>query len=272
MRLTVRHATAYVYDPPADRCALRLRLYPPAFDGQRVLSWTVSVNGSVVPPLLTAASGDRESVWTCSSSVGRVEIVAEGEVETRDSAGVVKGLKDYARAAVYLRTTPLTQADRAIEKLAASVPPGSVLERMHSLNVAVREAIDYMPASTHALTTAAQALKLGAGVCQDHAHVFISAARSMDIPARYVVGYLLALDATITETHAWAEVYVSDIGWVGFDPANRICPTERYVRLASGLDSADAAPIRGNVSGVRQERLSASVDISQTQGQTQGQQ
>jgi transglutaminase-like putative cysteine protease len=109
-------------------------------------------------------------------------------------------------------------------------------------------------------------------VCQDHAHVLISAARAMQIPARYVVGYLYSLEGKLAETHAWAEVHVSDIGWVGFDPANRICPTERYVRLACGLDSTDAAPIRGSVTGVSQERLSASVDISGIEGQTQCQQ
>ncbi|HOZ28373.1 MAG TPA: transglutaminase N-terminal domain-containing protein, partial [Hyphomonadaceae bacterium] len=64
MRLTVRHATTYTYDPPADRCALRLRLYPPTFSGQRVLKWTVSVNEQVVPALMTTATGDRESIWT----------------------------------------------------------------------------------------------------------------------------------------------------------------------------------------------------------------
>jgi transglutaminase-like putative cysteine protease len=272
MRLAVRHATTYVYEPPADRCALRLRLYPPSFDSQRVTGWTVTVNGHAVPPLLTTATGDRESVWTCSGSDERVEVIAEGEVETKDVSGVVRGLKDAARPAVYLRSTLLTQADKGIESLAAGVPGGSVLERMHGLNAAVREAIDYKPASTHSQTTAAQALKLGAGVCQDHAHVFISAARAMNIPARYVVGYLLAIGGRLTETHAWAEAHVPDIGWVGFDPANRVCPTECYVRLACGLDSADAAPIRGSVSGPQRERLSASVDISQTQDQNQTQQ
>ena len=76
-----------------------------------------------------------------------------------------------------------------------------------------------------------------------------AAARTLRVPARYVVGYLLAQDTKLTETHAWAEAFVPEIGWVGFDAANRLCPTDRYVRLACGLDSADAAPIRGNVVG-----------------------
>lgn len=269
MRLSVRHATTYAYDPPADRCALRLRLYPPSFDSQRVLDWAVSVNGQAIPALMTTATGDRESIWTCSEGRAEITVIAEGEIETRDTAGVVRGLKDTVRPQVYLRPTPLTEADKKIEALALGVTGEKPLDRMHAVFNAVADAIDYKPATTTTSTTAAQALKAGQGVCQDHAHVFISAARVLRVPARYVVGYLLAQDTKVTETHAWAEAWVQDIGWVGFDAANRVCPTDRYVRLGCGLDAADAAPIRGNVSGMHQERLSASVDISQSQGQTQ---
>ena len=271
MRLSVRHATTYSYETAPDRCALRLRLYPPTFDAQRVLSWKVSVNGQAVVPLLTTATGDRESIWTCSGPTPTVEIIAEGEVETADAAGVVRGLRDGARTGVYLRTSPLTEASKAIEDLAKAVTGEKLLNRCHALMEAVAGAIDYRSGSTSSATTAAQAMKAGAGVCQDHAHVFISAARVLQIPARYVVGYLLAQDTKLTETHAWAEAHVPEIGWVGFDPANKLCPTDRYVRLACGIDSADAAPIRGNVSGAPQERLTASVDIAQTQEQTQSQ-
>ena len=271
MRLTIRHATTYAYDPPADRCALRLRLYPAVSSSQRVLKWAVTVNGQVIPALLTTATGDRESVWTKSSAASEVAIVAEGEVDTDDTAGVVRGLKDTTRAQVYLRPTPLTEADKKIEALAATVTGEKPLDRLHALFTAVADAIEYKPASTTSSTTAAQALKAGQGVCQDHAHVFISAARVLRVPARYVVGYLLAQDTKLTETHAWAEAWAPEIGWVGFDPANRLCPTDRYVRLCCGLDAADAAPIRGNVSGSHQERLSASVDISPTTGQSQTQ-
>lgn len=271
MRLSIRHATTYAYDPPAERCALRLRLYPPSFDSQRVLSWKVSVNEQAVPALLSTATGDRESIWTAAAGGAEITIIAEGEVETRDAAGVVKGLKDTVRPQVYLRPTPLTETDKRIEELATGVAGDKPLDRMHALFNAVADAVAYKPGSSSSSTTAAQALKAGQGVCQDHAHVFIAAARVLRIPARYVVGYLLASDTTLTETHAWAEAWAPDIGWVGFDPSNRLCPTDRYVRLGCGLDAADAAPIRGNVSGGPKERLSASVDIAQTPGQSQTQ-
>lgn len=271
MRLTIRHATTYSYDPPAERCVLRLRLYPPGFDSQRVTSWTVSVNGQAIAPLLTTATGDREALWTCTGSGPEIAVVAEGEVDTSDAAGVVRGLRDTVRPQVYLRPTHLTEADKKIEALAAGAGGASALDKLHGLMAAVSEALTYKPGATSSSTTAAQAMKAGHGVCQDHAHVFIAAARTLKIPARYVVGYLLASDAKLTETHAWAEAYAPEIGWVGFDPANKLCPTDRYVRLGCGLDSADAAPIRGNVSGTPQERLSASVDIAQVTGQSQDQ-
>lgn len=271
MRLTIRHATNYAYDPPAERCALRLRLYPPTFDSQRINSWTVSVNGQNVQPLLTTATADKEAIWTCHGAGEEVAIVAEGEIETQDTAGVVRGLRESVRPAVYLRTTPLTETDKKIDALAAGVTGEQPLDRLHSLFNAVADAIEYKPGTTASHTTAAQALKAGQGVCQDHAHVFLAAARSLRVPARYVVGYLLASGEKITETHAWAEAFVPEIGWVGFDPANRLCPTDRYVRLGCGLDAADAAPIRGSVHGGPRERLSASVDISEVQVQTQNQ-
>lgn len=271
MRLKVRHATTYAYDPPAERCALRLRLFPPSFDSQRVSAWTVSVNGQPVPALLTTATADREAIWTCHGAGEEVAIVAEGEIETQDTAGVVRGLRESVRPAVYLRTTPLTEADKKIDALAAGVTGEQPLDRLHSLFNAVADAIEYKPGTTASHTTAAQALKAGQGVCQDHAHVFLAAARSLRVPARYVVGYLLASGEKVTETHAWAEAFVPEIGWVGFDPANRLCPTDRYVRLGCGLDAADAAPIRGSVHGGPRERLSASVDISEVQVQTQNQ-
>lgn len=271
MRLTIRHATTYSYDPPAERCVLRLRLFPSVFDSQRVSEWKVSVNGQAIPPLLTAATGDREAIWTCPGTGPEIAVVAEGVVDTTDTAGVVRGLRDTVRPQVYLRPTQLTEADRRIETLAAGIEGATVLDRLHALMAAVNGAIVYRSGATSSHTTAAQAIKAGYGVCQDHAHVFIAAARRLKIPARYVVGYLLVPDAKLTETHAWAEAHAPEIGWVGFDPANKLCPTDRYVRLACGLDAADAAPIRGNVAGTPQERLSASVDIDEAPVQSQGQ-
>ena len=267
MRLTIRHLSTYLYDPPADRVAMRLKLYPSRFEGQSTVEWRVTVNGVVVNPLLMSGFGDEEGLWLDHRRPEEAEIIAEGVVETEDKAGLVRGLPANPPANIFLRETRLTRSDKAIEAIAASAARRDPLDEMHELSRAVRAAVDYTPGVTHALTPAADALRLGAGVCQDHAHVFIAAARSRGHPARYVAGYMMAAEdaADLHETHAWAEAFVSGLGWVGFDPSNEVCPTERYIRLASGLDAEGAAPIRGNVLGCGDERLQASVVIAQAQ-------
>ena len=127
----------------------------------------------------------------------------------------------------------------------------------------MRDRIDYVTGITDAHTEAAEALADGKGVCQDHAHVFISAARTLGIPARYVTGYLVMDDRAASEAHhAWAEAWVDALGWVAFDVANRICPTERYVRLAAGLD-ATMPPRHRLAPGRRDEELEVSVEVQQ---------
>ena len=129
----------------------------------------------------------------------------------------------------------------------------------------VADAIAYRPGVTHAHTTAAEALALGEGVCQDHAHALIACANHRGIPARYVSGYLFAdADGQAHEAaHAWAELHVAGLGWVGFDPANRCCPDARYIRLGSGFDAQDAAPIRGIARGGAGEDMDVTVAILQ---------
>ena len=105
-------------------------------------------------------------------------------------------------------------------------------------------------------------------MCQDHAHIFISAARTLGVPARYITGYLLLEAPSASEAHhAWAEAWVEGLGWVAFDVANRICPTERYVRLAAGLDAGYAAPIIGSRRGGSSEKLDVSVEVQQRSAQ-----
>jgi transglutaminase-like putative cysteine protease len=159
---------------------------------------------------------------------------------------------------------PLT----ALRALADSAAQDDPLSHAHALAFAVAGAIAYRPGSTHSHTTAAEALAQGEGVCQDHAQALIACARHAGFPARYVAGYLFSSeDGTPHEaSHAWAELHVPGYGWIGFDPANRCCPDERYIRLGSGLDAAEAAPIKGIARGLGAESLSVTVAI-QSQAQ-----
>ncbi len=302
MRIKIVHLTRYRYSPAADRVALRLKLYPSRHAGQRVLSWAVSVNDVAVTPVTGDAYGGDVGFWQSPGRIEACEIRAEGLVETVDQAGVVRDLPARPPEGVFLRETPLTRATKVVTAFAATVEETDPLSRLHALMAAVGAAVAYRPSATDAATTATQALERGAGVCQDHAHVFIAAARALGIPARYVVGYILPdpeaeavevaevaepVEGTAPlmarETHAWAEASVPGLGWVGFDPTNQLCPTERYVRLVAGLDAADAAPVTGHVLGTAEIGLEASVATepvptdappqaqSQSQGQSQAQ-
>lgn len=142
---------------------------------------------------------------------------------------------------------------------------------MHQLMAEIHERVEYRPGETGTETTAEQALQKGSGVCQDHAHILIAAARTLGLPARYVSGYLMMEDQPEqAATHAWAEVYLNGLGWVGFDAANKMCPDDRYVRIACGLDYKDAAPIAGLVHGSVNEQLKVAVTV-ENQGQSQSQ-
>lgn len=272
MLLSIRHRTHYAYSPAVAHVALRLRLFPAMTASQKPRSWSVTVNGEAPQMRQVNGYGDEEAIWLGREGAAEVEIVAEGEIETLDTHGVLRGWQMAARPAMFLRKTPLTAADEAIAELARESVRGKTgLDAAHALSAGVREAVDYRPGVTTAQTAAADALRLGAGVCQDHAHLLISAARSLGAAARYVVGYLMVDEeheedaVPLRDTHAWAELWVDNLGWVGFDASNRICPTEHYVRLASGLDAFDAAPIRGSVIGATEESLEADVHLVQSQ-------
>jgi transglutaminase-like putative cysteine protease len=118
---------------------------------------------------------------------------------------------------------------------------------------------------TEVVPSASEAFALKRGVCRDHCHIFIAAARCLDIPARYIAGYLQMTDGRIEQEagHAWAEAFIPDIGWVGFDPANGLCPTEAYIRVSVGLDSIGAAPVRGVRFGVGNENLEVAIKVDQ---------
>jgi transglutaminase-like putative cysteine protease len=266
MRLTVDHVTRYTYDTPVRSIVQSHRLSPSLFAGQKVIDWTVDVSGGVLGARHRDGAGDVVQGWTIAGPVSEVTVHVRGTVETQDLSGVLRGHRETAAPDCYLRETLPTRFDVALAELAASATGQDPLSLAHALSAAVATAIAYRPGVTHAHTTAAEALALGEGVCQDHAHALIACAKARGMPARYVSGYLFATeDGTMHEAaHAWAEVHVAGLGWVGFDPANRCCPDARYIRLGSGFDAQDAAPIRGIARGGAVEDMDVTVAILQS--------
>lgn len=273
MRLKIRHETAYEYDGPSVATVQLLRLTPRSHAGLRVLHWRVT---NVAPPAFTDAFGNPTHLRTIQGARDRISVIAEGEVETTDTAGRITGIEESMPVGIYLRSTPRTEADPAIAALTAETADADgILDRLHRLMGLVRERVAYRVGTTDADTSAAEALAAGEGVCQDHAHLFAACARLCDVPARYVSGYFWPGTNGKDEpaSHAWAEALVPGLGWVGFDPANGQCPTEAYVRIAVGLDSWSAAPVRGIRRGSATEQLAVAVRVDRmSNGPTGGEQ
>ncbi|WBU64576.1 transglutaminase family protein [Paracoccus aerodenitrificans] len=269
MRLKITHHTVYNYERPVSFGVQSLRVMPSVFQGQKVIEWNVDMGEHSEPGAgFRDGAGDWVQLWTIHGPVQQVPVRTEGIVETSDLAGVLRGHREMIHPMVYLQSTETTAPDDAILDIAAG--PGqdlSPLDLAHELSRLVHEKIAYRQGVTNGITTAAEALALGEGVCQDHAHVLIALARQRELPARYVSGYLHAdAEGNAHEAaHAWAEIHIQGLGWVGFDAANQTCPNEFYIRTGSGLDSRDAAPIRGVTAMGGAERLDVKVAVEQVE-------
>lgn len=136
-------------------------------------------------------------------------------------------------------------------------------------NEAVFTAFEYSPASTHVHSPIDDALEMRRGVCQDFAHIFSALGRSVGIPCRYVSGYLHHRSGADGDrsaedgSHAWVEAFLGHLGWVGFDPTNRILAGERHIRVAVGRDYADVPPNRGMYKGESRSALRVGVHVAQ---------
>ena len=269
MRLEVAHRTVYRFDPPMRGVVQSLRLTPTAFEGQQTIEWSITVDGAERGASFRDGAGDWIETVSLLGPVEEVVIDVQGTVETVDLTGVLRGHRERVPPLAYLESTRATRPDTQLIELArstvADVSETEPLERAHALTKAVHEAIRYTPGQTQEMTTAAEALALGKGVCQDHAHALIAVAHEIGLPARYVTGYLNAGGPASEASHAWAELFIGGLGWVGFDASNGVCPDENYIRIGSGEDAAMAAPIRGVAQGQGAEAMNIEVTVSQAQ-------
>lgn len=281
MRISVEHTTSYQYEEAIVYTIQSLKLTPGDFVGQQVLDWRVGFTHSGKradpdPPMaqFVDSFGNVTHTLVVNRPHDALTITVKGTVLTEERTGIVAGAEEPFPLAGYLRETALTAPSQGIKDLANGCrDDANPLGAMHSLLNAVRDRVDYKVGTTGVETTAADALSSGRGVCQDHAHVFIACARHLGFPARYVSGYMADGDGseTFEASHAWAEAHIPQLGWVGFDPANRQSPTEAYLRVATGLDYREAAPIRGLRRGAAGERLEVAVRVKEQDGPYQAQ-
>lgn len=249
MRIAIDHVTTYHFAGPIRQGLHRLRLTPVTGRAQTVIEWDIELDGARTEVSYDDDHGNRVMLVGLVPGTQVVTIRAHGQIETRDEAGVFGRHVGYLPLWHFTLDTPLTRAGDQVAALVTGLRATGTHDRLamlHTLSERVRDAVVYTPGSTDVTTTAEAALLAGRGVCQDQAHAFIAGARSLGIPARYVSGYLF-MDGREEQDagHGWAEGFVDGLGWVGFDVANEICPDERYVRVATGCDYNDAAPIKG---------------------------
>lgn len=272
MDLTIEHQTSYRYSDSVNYTIQQLRLTPQDGFGQLVKHWEIRVNGHL--HRFDDTYGNAAHTLVLDHPHQSIQIVATGQVVT--------GLEYVASdctlpLAVYLRTTPLTEAQGELEAFAlrylpllASRDHVQMDDMLDAMVDAIVERVPYARGDTTVDTPASEAFRRGRGVCQDHAHILIACCRRLGLPARYVSGYLFTDDGHLMESHAWADVWLAQDGWRSIDVSNRCralgpLASGRHVRLAVGLDYRDACPVSGMRVGGGLETMGARVSISQAE-------
>ena len=269
MKIKITHSTTYKYSSTVPRLIQCLKLYPSICENQQILEWnTFSNNGKIIESHIDSLGHRVQNIFINNFN-GQLKITSKGILKTKDLSGVMKGLKEKVNPLCFLRETELTKPCKKIQKISkeAKKKNKNQIEFAHKLNLMVSNSIDYVSGSTSISTSSKDALKQKKGVCQDFAHILISAARFNKLPARYINGFLLE-ETSIGEntTHAWVEIFIKGLGWVAFDPSHQKCIDDKYIRISTGFDFIDASTIKGiktNYDG--DELLDTRVDIENCQ-------
>ncbi len=264
MRLKIRHATRYQFDEPVLYGLQQLRKTPKTSHQQEVVEWATYVEGGKKEVTFEDNHHNVVELISFDREATQVTVISEGEVEITGNDGIVGRHPGPSPLWLYGRDTPRTKIGPGTRMILKQVEGNSALDKLHALSAAIRDAVEFEVGTSQADWTAEEAVSHGAGVCQDHTHIFLTCARHMGHPARYVSGYLMMNDRVDQDaTHAWAEAHVDGLGWVGFDVSNGYSPDERYVRVATGLDYTEAAPVRGSRIGGADEALDVQIQVAQ---------
>ena len=268
MQLHILHQTRYAYERPVKYSVQSLHLTPRRDLCQRALSWNIAAPGRRLEQI--DAYGNVAHLLTVEEPHREISIVVRGVVETAD----VDARQDDGPLSplAYLSPTQLTAPNDELRAFAqAAMPPAAdPRERALALAGAVYGAVRYKTGASDVQDSAAVAFKSGEGVCQDHAHVFIAAARAVGMPARYVSGYLYTGDTSDAASHAWVDVWLGpEIGWHSLDVTHQRPAVRTYCRLAVGRDYLDAAPVRGMRQGGGGEKMQATVMVAESAQQQQ---
>jgi len=263
MRLRIIHTTTFTYDEPVSEAYMEMRLTPLNAGGQRCESFRLSTDPSGDVREYSDRFGNRVRHFDSLAPHERLVVSARSEVSTPE--GFVDPERDLSILDAYdcLQPTVYAPATEAILAFARScVEPGDAVATAERVMHAVHGVLAYAPGTTSVKTTAAEALNSGRGVCQDFTHLMIASCRALELPARYVSGYVFAPQrGTASASHAWTDVFVSGRGWVSLDPTHDCSQTDHHVRLAVGRDYSDVPPTRGVYKGQGKETMAVDVSV-----------
>jgi transglutaminase-like putative cysteine protease len=272
VRLDLTYTTRYSYVPPAGSGVTALRLRPRTRPGLTVESSALEARPGRISKSYVDGWGTHVDIVEHHALHASATYTLEATVATQPAERHAALAPDErALFAAHSRRTPASD----IAGLGWQVNgEGRSWTAVLSTLAWVPQRFVYELGGTHAQSTVAEVVTLGAGVCQDFAHVFLALLRSWGWPARYVSGYVF--NPTEGETriealamHAWVEVFHDDAGWVGMDPTTGLLADERYIPVGFGRDYDDIAPIRGMITGTAQQWQDASLVIQLAQSQQQ---
>ncbi len=282
MLLEVRHVTRYTYDQPVRESVMELWMQPQKGARQRLVSFDLEINPAAQLFSYADTFGNAVYHFDVPQPHARLTITARSAVETQAPAPLPDGLDggewdrlrsdfvrgenfDFLRPHGFAVETPALRAFMAQKNLGG---PRSrcPLTAVRELSRVVYESFAYETGVTRADSPIDEVLIAGRGVCQDFAHVMLAVCRSWGVPARYVSGYLFtdrkAGDRSDPDaTHAWVEVFLPSLRWVGFDPTNNIEAGERHIACAVGRDYSDVPPSKGVFKGEAESELSVGVSV-----------
>lgn len=274
-RIGIEHVSRYRYLEPVTTSFNEARIVPSTRQGQTVIESGVDIKPHT--HLFTYFDYWSTLVVAFDVSVPHTELVVTGwsTVETASSNGENghlgwEGLHSYDiqdRFAELLIPTRFTEGNEELTSIAHDLAAGRApRETLEEVAAWTRSTMRYVAGSTNVSTSALEAWRQSAGVCQDFAHLTLAILRSLGIPARYVSGYLhpnpdaLVGEPTDGQSHAWVEAWLGS--WHAVDPTNGSSVGERHVAVGRGRDYADVAPFRGVYHGGALGDLSVSVKLT----------
>ncbi|HPU50506.1 MAG TPA: transglutaminase family protein [Burkholderiaceae bacterium] len=282
----VVHETEYRYERPADSAWQLAHLRPRVTEHQTVSAHRLEVEplpsemdagtdyfGNPVQRFAVPVAHDRLQVRSVAEvTVVPRPVVAGAPAWERVAQAVAEGdpLRRYELVQYCLESPFIGLLDGALALARPDFTPGrDLLAALQALARRIHDQFQFDPDATHIGTPLSEVLQTRRGVCQDFAHLMISAVRSFGLPARYVSGYLLTQPPPgqarligADASHAWVSVWCGDAGWIDLDPTNGKLADQAFITLGWGRDYGDVAPLRGVVWGGGRQLLDVRVTVT----------